>query len=216
MTQLLWIDLETSGLHPDRDHILEITAVRTDENLVPLDGYSAVRKLSPATFHAIQAACEPVVLQMHEKNGLWDETLNGPNSEIAEIEVGLLNLIGGFSVDSPIFLSGSSVHFDRAFLKRAFPSIDKYLSHRHFDVSVLHRFAEMFAPEHRFPEVRPEDLAHRARPDVLYSIGVARWYRKAWGGKPGETYLAADGVHMHMSHESEEDDDPISEPCDKC
>ena len=165
--QLVWIDLETSGLRPDHDVVLEI-AVSLADLSSPFDArpaYHAVLYARPAK------TLDPKVLEMHTKNGLFAEcACPGARSDFDRIEEELLALVP--EVDDPNekpVLAGSSVHFDHEFLKAEFPKFAARLSHRHYDVSAVKLFCRSLG----MPKL-PRAEAHRAKDDVLESIAHAR------------------------------------------
>ena len=176
--QLVWIDLETSGLRPDQDVVLEI-AVSLADLSSPFDArpaYHAVLYARPAK------TLDPKVLEMHTKNGLFAECAGpGARSDFDRIEEELLALVP--DVDDPNekpVLAGSSVHFDHEFLKDEFPKFAARLSHRHYDVSAVKLFCRSLG----MPKL-PRAEAHRAKDDVLESIAHARlcagWLAEEFG-----------------------------------
>lgn len=161
MKHLIWIDLETTGLDPDTDHILEIAAVHTDENLDIVGVFHQLinnEKYRPCVSPGI---CE-VVQEMHSRSGLWRDRGCHNNLFLDRVERGLCSWINCRGIDKPV-LAGSCPSFDREFLRRAMPEAQALLSHRHFDVSTL-RIA--------YPSlVTPDDKEnHRAIVDLFKDI----------------------------------------------
>lgn len=164
----LWLDLETTGTDPTRHRILEIAAVIVDEDLsikawvnyvINQDGQAWLDEMIP------------VVREMHTRNGLIDDCLNGVGTDLAGAETAALYLASELG-DDPIVLAGSTVAFDRGFIIEHMPALGALLSHRCFDVSTL-KMAERDWCGGAFRKAE----AHRALPDVLESLQQAREIR---------------------------------------
>lgn len=160
-----WIDIETTGLNPERDCILEVAAVVTDRNLMKrIDETSFV--VSPATSPDL----DPYVREMHTKNGLLAESLaSGLSYKTVEAEVSAF-VAAHTPTGKKLHLAGSSVHFDRSFLKVWMPKVVEQLHYRQLDVSSLKLVFDPLVP---CPKGAP---AHRALADIEESIREARWY----------------------------------------
>jgi oligoribonuclease len=171
--KLLWCDLETTGLFAENDMILEAAVVITDENLVELWSNQWVVYV-PGVSVAIR---DLKVVEMHTKNGLIEACKNQETARHQyEVETHLVNAIRMVCDDEKPVLAGSSVHFDRTFIRRHLPMVNELLHYRHFDVSVLQTGAELWAPEMVYSSGAP--VAHRAMADVRYSLEKARWYKR--------------------------------------
>jgi oligoribonuclease len=169
---LLWIDLETTGLTPRHDYILEIAWSITDNGGSGDDRVeSHVVRPTPAIWHMIPQT--PFVYEMHEASGLLAD-LEQPTglATLEDIETALLKDMDYYGDDEPWMLAGFSVHFDKGFIEEHMPRLFERISHRIFDVSTLRTFFRPFGfvSEH-------ENLAkHRAAHDVMESMSVARGY----------------------------------------
>lgn len=165
----LFLDLETTGLDPEDHAILECAAVAVDSNLVALDQFSMVLHFDVSFRDAI----EPVVLDMHDVNGLWSECRRSADGW-PELLTAIFDMIARFLWDEgePI-LAGSSIHFDRSFLREHLPSVVASLHHRMLDVSSL----KMLRKDAGAPDMPKGDEPHRALPDALYSLEQARIIR---------------------------------------
>lgn len=175
---LLWCDLETTGLDASECDILEIVIYKADL-LTPFVGeklYSSVLRYFPT-----EARVDPLVLEMHGKNGLWNECMMSHHSR-ADVSTELSALIpekAPEGEDKPI-LAGNSVHFDLGFLRWHFPVFARRLSHKVYDVSSVYLFAQSLG----MPPLPKEEEAHRAEADVLSSIRLAKRVRDFFGRLP--------------------------------
>lgn len=177
---LLFLDVETTGLDPDADVVLEVGAVVVDDQLVKKAEYEAVIKSNVLEDIADGSrVVAPIVQSMHETSGLWRD-LVGAVLHYEDVDLELKRFALTHCGQRPI-LANSSVHFDRRFCRRAFPQFEAKLHHRMVDVSTFmilgQRFSSAAAPE--FPEVRK----HRALGDIEMSLNFLRWYQhKLWTG----------------------------------
>ena len=164
---LIFLDLETTGLDPRTDRILELAAARVSEALEPVDGFSTVILPNPGVL-----ACPPgYVYDMHTRNGLL--------AEISEERgVTLSAALQGFTAwlaaqpDTPHTLAGNSVHFDLGFLREWMQPAAEMFSHRLLDVTAL-QIARRLAGKSACPIHAGDN--HRAEGDVLASMAQARW-----------------------------------------
>lgn len=170
-TNLLFVDLETTGLDANRDVILEIAALPVDQNLNVLHkGWSTV--ISHPTVAPLPTMND-LVKQMHTENGLLTEIASG-GLGIQTAQRVFLGYAEQFCLHGQTPLAGSSVHFDRKFLAQYMPGVDKFFHYRIADVSVIKEFWKRWFPDAGEP---PKVKAHRALADCYESVTEARWYR---------------------------------------
>lgn len=162
---LIFLDLETTGLDPAKGMILEVAAMKVSPQLEPIDGFQAV--IDPSKSGVPLMPMVQVVLDMHTHNGL-----------LAELESGhsFMTVYNGLRVwlgYGPHTLAGNSVHFDYRWLLHEMPLVAAEFSHRLLDVSAFRVARELRG-------LPPCDIlgptVHRAAPDVLSSLAMARWH----------------------------------------
>ena len=172
--KLIWLDLETTGLNPETDAILEVAAFEATLER-PFD----VRPLYECVlgFPASYPPLHPIVQKMHTKNGLFAACAESVVS-VKSAEVDLLHRIP--RDEDLAVLAGSCIHFDHSFIRAKMPELNARLSHRHYDVSAVSLFARSLG----MPKL-PKTEAHRAAADILASIGqaraVAQWFHRMTG-----------------------------------
>jgi oligoribonuclease len=169
---LIWLDLETTGLDPQEDSILEIYATTTAGDL------KSGRELCDRVLFFPRVGARrshSVVQEMHEKGGLWDEC----NRSIWTVARAEREITDQLDPGKRYILAGNSVHFDLAFVRVLMPQFAKLLSHRVFDVAAIRMFCEALG----MPPIPKGEPAHRARADVYESIATAlaceQWARDA-------------------------------------
>jgi len=161
----LFIDLETSGLDPKKDSILEIAIIITDFNLRELDRFHSYVSNPEIT--------NDFVKSMHEKSGLaqaLNKETNFPT--LKSLQDHLLLLL---DTNATYYYAGSSVHFDAAFMAVKFPKFADKISHRHLDITSL-----KFALRIKNPKFKDKSEkvfpAHRAEADIQSDLNFARKY----------------------------------------
>lgn len=170
---LAFVDIETTGLDPVNDLLLEVGAILTDDHLSPIGRYSCVILHNPvdARLRAV-----PVVQDMHDANGLWKALATGKPIDVAEDHLLTFLSLGGEAGMVP--MCGSSVHFDRAWLKRWMPQAEAWFHYRNLDVSTLKIAASLWNPI--ACDLRPDGRDnHRVLSDLEDTLAELRWYRKA-------------------------------------
>ncbi len=165
--KLLWVDLEMTGLEPEKDRILEVAAVATSWDLEPLAEMTAVVKVNENLMK------ERMVGEFWEKNaeardGLMEQNATG--KEAQEVEAELLAFLEKY-FGQEVILAGNSIHQDRKFIDREWPKLAEKLHYRMLDVSAWKVYFEN-ALNKKF--VKRE--AHRALDDIQGSIEELKWY----------------------------------------
>ena len=171
---LVWIDLEMTGLDAERDRVLEIATVITDDDLNRVgDELQLVVSQPPE----VLGLMDEVVSQMHRESGLADE-VRASGLNLAEAQRRTVELIRRH-VPEPgkVPLCGNSIGMDRRFLNRGLPEIEHLLHYHVVDVSSIRELAARWHPA--AAEQRPKKRkGHRALDDILESIEELRYWRR--------------------------------------
>lgn len=170
---LVWIDLEMTGLDPARDQILEIASIVTDDQLNILEyGPSLIIHCS-----------EERLLKMddwnqkhHSESGLWQECIDSQIS-LNEAENLTLAFLKKMTVAKANPLCGNSIWQDRRFIAQHMPKLDAYLHYRIIDVSSFKESIKRW-----YPQSQPfqKKGAHRALDDIEESINELKHYRESY------------------------------------
>lgn len=171
---LVWFDCETTGLDPRNDKLLEVAVILTDGQLQ-----------ERAVFGSVLAFDKPIqndwVRNQHTQSGLV-EACQGSRKSCEAVDLALCDWLQNHGVPEKAgVLAGSSIHFDRGFIREHLPRLDAVLHYRMVDVSSFNEVAMRFAPDvyAARPNVPKEKIAHRALPDIRHSIAVLRHYLAA-------------------------------------
>lgn len=175
---LVWLDLETTGLDPCLDQIVELGIVLTDAALNEVARQSWVVYVSPWTWvHRV----DPYVFAMHNFSGLRTESMTDGLwiDQVEQLALGWLARFG-VTADKKLPLAGNTIGFDRGFMQADMPDLWATFSHRSLDVSSFTIAAQLWAPG--LAESRPGadgHKAHRALADIDNSIAQMRHYAPA-------------------------------------
>ncbi|NJN46564.1 MAG: oligoribonuclease [Candidatus Competibacteraceae bacterium] len=168
---LIWIDLEMTGLDTQTDRIIEIATIVTDSQLTVL---AEGPVLAIHQSDSVLAAMDEWNRTQHGRSGLLDRVrasrVDEPNAEAQTLQFLSEYLPPG---KSP--MCGNSVCQDRRFLARCMPTLEAYFHYRNLDVSTLKELARRWYPTH---DSFNKPSAHLALDDIRASIEELRYYRK--------------------------------------
>ena len=170
---LIWIDLEMTGLVPEQDFILEIAAVITDSLLnIVAEGPEIVLHQPDE----ILSKMDDWNKKQHTKSGLLDLV---KVSEITEkqAELQVLQFLEKYVDRDTSPICGNTIYQDRQFLCHHMPNLEKYFHYRQLDVSTIKILAQRWVPDLLFQRSE-EESNHRAKDDVLKSIKELKFYKK--------------------------------------
>ena len=168
---LVWIDLEMTGLDPEADRIIEIATLVTDKQLNVL---ASGPELAIRQDADILAAMDTWNVEHHTASGLRDRVLASTVSE-RDAEQATLEFLRGYVPVHTSPMCGNTICQDRRFLARYMPELEAFFHYRHIDVSTFKELARRWAPG-VFEGFRKQS-AHRALADIEESVDELRYYR---------------------------------------
>lgn len=165
-----WLDLEMSGLDFNKDKILEIAILVTDESLnIIAEGPEIVINQSEKVLNKMD---EWNTLH-HNKSGLIDKVRESEYSELdAEFEV--LSFVEKFADQNECVLCGNSIYIDKLFLNKFMPRLHNFFHFRVIDVSSIMEIAKRWYPDIRQYKYNAN---HRAMDDAKESVEALKYYR---------------------------------------
>lgn len=169
---LIWMDLEMTGLDPFRDQIIEIATVVTDDRLEILAKGPALAINQP---EHVLAAMDDWNRRHHGDSGLLARVRASEYDE-QRAERETLAFLQKHVPAGKSPLCGNSICQDRRFLARCMPRLEAYFHYRNLDVSSLKILAQRWAPQ--VAESFRKDATHLALEDIKESIAELRHYRK--------------------------------------
>lgn len=168
---LVWLDMEMTGLLPDNDRIIEVAMVVTDGNLnVVAEGPVLVVHQPDSVLDAMDDWNKST----HGKSGLIDKVKASPLSE-AEVEAQMIEFLKQHVPVRTSPICGNSICQDRRFLARWMPQLEAYFHYRNLDVSTLKELARRWKPE--VASGIKKHGKHEALADIYESIEEMKHYR---------------------------------------
>lgn len=170
---LVWIDLEMTGLNANRDVILEIASIITDSEL------NTVAEGPSIIIHQPDEALSGMdewVSDQHGKTGLIDAVRSSTVS-LEQAEQQTLDFIRTYCETGTSPLCGNSVGQDRLFMQNYMPRIFDFLHYRIIDVSTVKELVQRWYPESSYNEYKKKDT-HRALADIRESVEELKHFRK--------------------------------------
>ena len=168
---LVWIDLEMTGLNPEKDRIIEIATIITDSNL------NIVAEGPVFAIHqpdALLNSMDSWNTKQHHGSGLVAKIKASTITETAA-EAATLEFLKKYSAEGKSPMCGNSVYQDRRFLYKYMPELEKYFHYRLLDVSTLKELAKRWAP--RIYSGVQKESKHLALDDIRESIEELKYYR---------------------------------------
>ena len=168
---LIWIDLEMTGLNPDKEKIIEIATLVTDSDLnILAEGPNLIISQPKEILDAM----DEWNTNQHGLSGLTEEVSNSNITEqVAEIET--LNFVSKYVGEKTSPMCGNTVSHDRLFLSKYMPRLESYFNYRHIDVSSFKEVAVRWMNE---AQVYEKKGSHRALGDIKESVEELRFYKK--------------------------------------
>ncbi len=170
---LVWIDLEMTGLDPDNDVIIEIATIVTDSQLNIL---AEGPVLAVSQSEALLAGMDDWNKKQHGGSGLLQRVRDSQCSA-ADAERQTLEFLRGFVPERASPMCGNSICQDRRFLYRGMPGLERFFHYRNLDVSTVKELVRRWAPD-VFASLKKSG-AHLALDDIRESIAELRFYRQS-------------------------------------
>ncbi len=171
-TNLIWIDLEMTGLDPDQDVIIEIATLVTDAELnVLAEGPTFAVHQPDQILDGMDEWCT----RQHGRSGLTQRVRDSNISE-AEAEQSTIRFLQQYVGAGKSPMCGNSICQDRRFLYRYMPELEKFFHYRNLDVSTIKELARRWSPE--VLAGVSKSGAHLAMDDIRDSVNELRHYRQ--------------------------------------
>jgi oligoribonuclease len=168
---LIWIDLEMTGLDTNDDTIIEIATIVTDKNLNEL---AQGPDIAIAQMLSTMSAMDEWNTRHHGGSGLTERVLNS-DVTAAMAERQTIEFLSEWVTAGASPMCGNSICQDRRFLAREMPQLERYFHYRNLDVSTLKILAQQWAP--KVAAGFNKESEHRAMSDIRDSIAELVWYR---------------------------------------
>ena len=174
---LVWIDMEMTGLDPDKDRVIEIATIITDGQLRVIEEGPQFIVHQPKR---VMQAMDEWNRKHHGSSGLTEAVL-ASKLTVRAAERQTLAFIKKYCPSKTAPLCGNSVHHDRRFLARHMPKLHEYLHYRLVDVSSIKELVKRWYGPARFPAKKE---CHRALDDIRESIEELKFYRRKYFKAP--------------------------------
>jgi oligoribonuclease len=167
---LVWIDLEMTGLNPERERVLEVATIITNSELDILAEGPVIVIHQPKE---VLASMDSWNTEHHRQSGLFELSCKS-TYDCRQAELETLDFIRSWVEPQISPMCGNSIGHDRLFLARYMPDLENYFHYRNIDVSTVKELAKRWAPslEYCIKEGR-----HRAYDDIYESIAELKHYR---------------------------------------
>jgi len=169
---LVWIDMEMTGLQPDSDRIIEIALLVTDPQLELLAKGPVLVVRQP---DSVLEAMDTWNKSVHKKSGLIERVRAAAMTE-AQAESEALAFLARHIPAASSPMCGNSICQDRRFLARWMPKLESFFHYRNLDVSTLKELVRRWKPE--AVKGFAKEGRHEALADILESIEELKYYRK--------------------------------------
>ncbi|XP_073820104.1 probable oligoribonuclease [Musca autumnalis] len=174
-TNIVWMDLEMTGLDVMTDNILEVSCLITDKDLnVVAEGPCFAINQPKEVLDNMNEWC----IKHHNESGLVEKCLKSQiTTEKGELLI--LDFLKSHIPKGKCPLAGNSVYMDRLFLRKEMPKVDDYMHYRIIDVSTVKELARRWHPQ-ILENAPAKKIAHRSLDDIKDSIEELKYYRQVF------------------------------------
>jgi len=182
---LCWLDMEMTGLDPERERIIEVAMIITDPDL---------NVLAQSEVYVVHQSDELLDgmdewnTATHGRTGLTQRVRESRLTE-AEVEQKLLDFIAQWIPEKATPMCGNTIHQDRRFMVKYMPRLEAFFHYRNLDVSTLKELARRWHPAVYKGVVKKG--SHKALDDILESIDELKYYRDTFLRLPAPNHTAA-------------------------
>jgi oligoribonuclease len=171
---LVWLDMEMTGLDPDRERIIEVATILTDGHLNEI---AIGPELVIHQGDEVLAAMDEWNKTHHGSSGLIDRVKSSTITDAQAEEQTIAFINAHVSTKERPVLAGNSIHQDRRFIRRFMPALEKRLHYRMVDVSTIKELARRWFPQ-LIAKQKQKKETHRALDDIRESIDELRFYKQ--------------------------------------
>ncbi|KAH8280949.1 hypothetical protein KR054_005506 [Drosophila jambulina] len=172
-TDLVWMDLEMTGLDIEKDKILEVSCIITDQDLnIKSEGPCFAINHPQEVYDTMNEWC----IKHHNESGLVKRCQSSTVKPEQASEL-ILSYLKANIPQRTCPLAGNSVYMDRLFLRRFMPAVDEYLHYRIVDVSTIKELARRWHPE-VLKNAPKKTFVHRSLEDIYESINELKYYKQ--------------------------------------
>ena len=169
---LIWVDLEMTGLHPDSDYIIEIATIITDSRLNILAEGPVIAIHQSA---AILEDMDDWNKEHHGASGLISR-VKGSQYAAVDAERETVEFVAKYVPENKSPMCGNSICQDRRFLARFMPELERFFHYRHIDVSTVKELCARWEPE--VANGFRKTTTHQALQDIRDSVQELKYYRR--------------------------------------
>ena len=171
---LLWLDMEMTGLNPDADRVIEIAVVVTDSQLNTLAEAPVLVIHQP---DSVLNAMDDWNKKTHARSGLIEKIKQSTLSE-ADVSAQMLEFLQQYVPANTSPMCGNSICQDRRFMARHLPQLEAFFHYRNLDVSTIKELVKRWKPEIARGVVKSGK--HEALADIYESIEELKYYRESF------------------------------------